>query len=295
MIQKTLEKHLSSEKKQIKEHDPVNDVKLLIDADSMRDVAILNSAFPASVEASVLEVSAKHKNIESLKKKYGGDVYTINQIQKICIDYRLRFLQSRHYTGKVPVDILHKINESLKINSLSHLQNTSGSALGHELYVIAPVEMFKTTNQGIERIKQIKEAKRLARLDPALFLKIDEEHFLYITEWGNSFTFLRKIIAYPLATNHRVSIIAFFVYLFSLFCFIGGMIHFANFAFDENNHWIYVPIYFITLISGGLLFITFLFDDMNTLPIFRRFKDEEFFKMRRNISSSENWNSQSVW
>ncbi len=39
------------------------------------------------------------------------NIYHVNQIKQICIDYRLRFLDSRYFKGDIPPEVLNKIKK----------------------------------------------------------------------------------------------------------------------------------------------------------------------------------------
>ena len=288
MIAKELKNKEQAERKLVQKIDPVDEMKLITDGDALRDRAILDSAFPQSTNVIIMNVNAENSRTDTLKQKYEGEIYTLNQIKDLCLKYRLRFLQSRLYKGKVPIDVIHKINEKLKINSLAHLQGMSGTALGRELYVIAPAKMFNLKDAGKTKIEAIKEAKRLAALDPALFLKIDDNRFLYITEWGNSFSFLRQIPAFFVKTKQRINWLFFFIWVASVFLlWKTGAFLWTKFSSDDLLPTILFGLYVVLSLTWAACSLC---DDINTFPFLKRYKSRNgWFDSDKLLASEHNW------
>jgi len=98
-------------------------------------------------------------------------IYHITQIKKICIDYRLRFLDVTFFKGKIPNSGLTKIKE------LERLHKTE---LGG-LKIMAPSKLFKLEDKD----------------DPLLFAPIGNDYYYLIHKWGNDLHPLRKLLAWP--------------------------------------------------------------------------------------------------
>lgn len=102
-----------------------------------------------------------------------SDLYTIKDIQKLCIRYRLRFLDSYQYKGQVPQETLQKIK--LKEQKLQ-------TEFAH-LKIVAPSAHFLLED---------------CNTDPLLFAKVNDHYYLLIDTWGNDMSFIRSIAAWPL-------------------------------------------------------------------------------------------------
>ena len=98
-------------------------------------------------------------------------VYHIEQIKQICIDYRLRFLDSKYFKGKIPKAAKAEI---LRLEELHHTE------LGG-FKIMAPSKLFKLEDKD----------------DPLLFAPIGNGYFYQIHKWGNDLHPLRKMLVWP--------------------------------------------------------------------------------------------------
>lgn len=93
-------------------------------------------------------------------------IFHISQIKKICVDYRLRFLDTTNFKNNYPEEAISKIQEVEKTHNTS-LQGFK---------IIAPMEVFK-----------LKKAD-----DPLLFAPMGNGFYYLIHKWGNDLHPLRK-------------------------------------------------------------------------------------------------------
>lgn len=93
-------------------------------------------------------------------------IFHIEQIKTICIDYRLRFLESNLFQNSLPEEAITKINELQKL----HMTELSG------FKIVAPSSAFNLKNYD----------------DPLLFAPIGNGFYYLIHKWGNDVSFLRK-------------------------------------------------------------------------------------------------------
>lgn len=93
-------------------------------------------------------------------------IFHINQIQKVCVDYRLRFLESHLFQNGIPEEAL------TQINSLEKLHQTQLSGFK----IVAPSKTFNLKNYD----------------DPLLFAPIGNNYYYLIHQWGNDLSMLRK-------------------------------------------------------------------------------------------------------
>ncbi|WP_209400042.1 hypothetical protein [Pseudozobellia sp. WGM2] len=99
------------------------------------------------------------------------NIYHIDQIQKICIDYRLRFLNSSFFKGEIPAEAISKIRR---------LEKTHDTTIDG-LKILAPSKLFKLEDKD----------------DPLLFAPIGNDYFYLIHKWGNDLHPLRKLLMWP--------------------------------------------------------------------------------------------------
>lgn len=98
-------------------------------------------------------------------------IFHIDQIQKICIDYRLRFLDSKYFKGKIPQAAIAEIKRLEKL----HQTEIKG------FKIMAPSKLFKLEDKD----------------DPLLFAPIGNGYFYLIHKWGNDLHPLRKMLVWP--------------------------------------------------------------------------------------------------
>ncbi len=98
-------------------------------------------------------------------------IYHLEQIKKICIDYRLRFLDSKYFKGEIPREGISKIKSLEKEHGISI----------EGFKIIAPSKLFRLEDKD----------------DPLLFAPIGNGYFYLIHRWGNDLHPLRKALAWP--------------------------------------------------------------------------------------------------
>jgi hypothetical protein len=98
-------------------------------------------------------------------------IFHLDQIRKVCIDYRLRFLDIKYFKGNIPVEAIQKITLLEK----KHQTDLEG------FKIMAPSVLF--------RLKKTD--------DPLLFVPLGNDYFYLVHKWGNDLSFFRKAWAWP--------------------------------------------------------------------------------------------------
>jgi len=159
-------------------------------------------------------------------------IYHIRHIQKIAIDYRLRFLDSRYFKGEIPQEAISKIKK---------LESDHGLEI-KGFKILAPSKLFKLEDRD----------------DPILFAPIGNEYYYLIHKWGNDLHPLRKLLMWPfksiinlvaivLAISYVVTLLVpnglfskesssfqFWVIFFFMFKCIASIVIFYGFALGKN-------------------------------------------------------------
>lgn len=102
-------------------------------------------------------------------------IFHIDQIKKLCIDFRLRFLDSSLFNGTYPQEAIDAIGELER----QHEQEIVG------FKIIAPAPMFKLTEKD---------------KDPLLMVPMGGGYYYLVAQWGNDLHPLRKWSVYPFRT-----------------------------------------------------------------------------------------------
>jgi hypothetical protein len=119
-------------------------------------------------------------------------IFHVNQIKKVCIDYRLRFLESHLFKNSIPEEAVSTINAIEK----SHKTKLSG------FKIMAPSKTFNLKNYD----------------DPLLFAPMGNDHYYLIHKWGNDLKWYRKLLVMPFKN------IVWFVVFCVLISAIGTMV-----------------------------------------------------------------------
>jgi hypothetical protein len=98
-------------------------------------------------------------------------IFHLDQIRKICVDYRLRFLDSSIFKNEIPEEAISKIR------NLEKTHNTSLDGFK----IIAPSKAFHLLNYD----------------DPLLFVPIGNQYYYLIHQWGTEINPWRKLMVLP--------------------------------------------------------------------------------------------------
>jgi hypothetical protein len=98
-------------------------------------------------------------------------IFHLSQIKNICIDYRLRFLDSHLFKNDVPEEAISKIKNLEK----KHQTSLEG------FKIMAPSKLFHLVNYD----------------DPLLFAPMGNDYYYLIHKWGNDINPLRKMMVRP--------------------------------------------------------------------------------------------------
>ena len=115
------------------------------------------------------------------------NIYNIKEIKKVCINYRLRFLDVKYFKGDIPVEAIKKIDRLKK----DHSTELKG------FKIMAPSKLFKLVRKD----------------DPLLFAPLGNGYYYLVYKWGNDLKPLRKILMWPLKNIKNLFITIFILTL----------------------------------------------------------------------------------
>jgi len=145
----------------------------------------------ARIEKNILggrRVVSNQFDFDQLETK---KIFHIDQIKQICIDYRLRFLDSKYFKGDIPPEAIRKIKQIEK----NHNLEVKG------FKIVAPSKLFKLKDKD----------------DPLLFAPIGNDYFYLIHKWGNDLHPLRKMLMWPFKNIVNLTLLVILIsYLVSL-------------------------------------------------------------------------------
>ncbi len=129
-------------------------------------------------------------------------IYHISQIEKICINYRLRFLDAKFFKGDIPQEAYSTIKD---LENKHHIKVDN-------FKIIAPAKLFKLENAD----------------DPILLASMGNDYYYFIHKWGNDMNPFRKLLMWPIKTFENFMVTLFAVSLLATFLVPSGLL-------SENN------------------------------------------------------------
>ena len=126
-------------------------------------------------------------------KMDSNKIFHEKTIEKICVDYRLRFLDTNYFKGEYPDD-LNRIVLNIENKHNTILKNFK---------IIAPSKLFKLRSPD----------------DPLLFVPIGNGYYYLIHKWGNEMKRLRKLLVLPFKNLNNLLV---FSIIFSALFTAGG-------------------------------------------------------------------------
>lgn len=184
-VEDRLRKHRS---KDISKSDLLAEVKNILDLDDHKDESVYNKL------QSQEGISQNSFNIDLLDT---DRIYHVEHIKAICIDYRLRFLDSELFKGSIPYEAIMKI----KALNKEHGIELSG------FKIMAPSKLFKLENAD----------------DPLLFAPIGNDYYYLIHKWGNDLSPFRKLAVLPFKNFENLMMLTVLVSLIASFFVPKGL------------------------------------------------------------------------
>lgn len=184
-VEDRLRKHRS---KDIPKSDLLAEVKNILDLENHKDESVYNKL------QSQEGISQNSLNIDLLDT---DRIYHVEHIKAICIDYRLRFLDSELFKGSIPYEAIMKI----KALNKEHGIELSG------FKIMAPSKLFKLENAD----------------DPLLFAPIGNDYYYLIHKWGNDLSPFRKLAVLPFKNFENLMMLTVLVSLIASFFVPKGL------------------------------------------------------------------------
>ena len=185
-LEDRLRKHRSRE---ISEADLLDEIKNILDRDNQKDESVQNQ-----LQAS----SNKDHNTFDIDLLETDRIFHLDHIKAICIDYRLRFLDSKLFKGSIPYEAV------IKIKALEKEHNT----VIEGFKIMAPSKLFKLENAD----------------DPLLFAPIGNGYYYLIHKWGNDLSPYRKLAVLPFKNFENLMLLTALVSLLASFFVPKGLL-----------------------------------------------------------------------
>ena len=157
--------------------------------DQVQHILAKNDEERAVVKKKIGGKSSTNANALNFALLDTDKIFHVDHIKALCIDYRLRFLDSHLFKNEIPEEAITKIKDMEK----AHETSLEG------FKIMAPSKLFKLKNYD----------------DPLLFVPIGNNYYYLIHKWGNDLNPLRKLMVSPFKNYENIF---FTIALFSLLC-----------------------------------------------------------------------------
>ena len=148
-------------------------------------------------------------------------IFHLNDIYQICIDYRLRFLDSKFFKSEIPYEALMEIKQLEK----AHHTTLKG------FKIVAPSKLFKLENAD----------------DPLLFAPIGNDYYYLVHKWGDDLHPFRKMIMWPFKTLENFVLLLLVISFLTAFLVPNGM-----FSQQQSTTEFFIIFFFIFKWFAGL-------------------------------------------
>jgi len=155
-------------------------------------------------------------------------LFHVDQIRKICIDYRLRFLDFNFFKGGVPDEAYTKLKEF----ELNHPD------LDLNIKMMAPTKLFQLENYD----------------DPLMFVSLGNNYYYLIHKWGNDMSYFRKMFMWPFKNIYNI-----LVYIAIISLFFTTFVPEGIFFYKNNPEIQFFVVFLFMFKSLAAIFIYFGF------------------------------------
>jgi hypothetical protein len=129
------------------------------------------------------EKSREAENLFKIDLLEANRIFHLQDIQKMCVTYRLRFLDSRFFKGVIPEEAVSNIRK---------LENEHQTTL-NGFKIMAPAKLLKLENAD----------------DPLLFSPIGNDYYYLIHKWGTDLHPFRKVLMWPFKNFENLVFLVF--------------------------------------------------------------------------------------
>ena len=155
-------------------------------------------------------------------------LFHVDQIRKICINYRLRFLDFNFFKGGVPDEAYTKLKEF----ELNHPD------LDLNIKMMAPTKLFQLENYD----------------DPLMFVSLGNNYYYLIHKWGNDMSYFRKMFMWPFKNIYNI-----LVYIAIISLFFTTFVPDGIFFYKNNPEIQFFVVFLFMFKSLAAIFIYFGF------------------------------------
>ena len=155
-------KLLSDRNRFVSENDLMDEIKSIFDQDDL---------IRTEIRQKLRTDSSTKQNVFNLDLLETDKIFHLEQIKNICVDYRLRFLDSSLFKNEIPEEA---------VSIIKNLEKSHNTILDG-FKIMAPSKLFHLKNFD----------------DPLLFVPIGNDYFYLVHKWGGELNPFRKLAVRP--------------------------------------------------------------------------------------------------
>lgn len=174
-----LEKELLSKRKKFKSEATI--------LEEVKAIFAENYLERERISTTLLQESSTKPNQLCFDLLETDKIFHLEQIKTICIDYRLRFLDSHLFKNTIPEEAISKIRM---------MEKNHNTAL-EGFKIIAPSKAFHLLNYD----------------DPLLFVPIGNDYYYLVHQWGKEINSVRRLLVLPIKNLWNFTVFSILVSL----------------------------------------------------------------------------------
>lgn len=121
---------------------------------------------------SAVVLSSKGDHVNHIERLDPDRIFTAQAVYRLCVTYKLRFLDAGHFKGTLPPRALYELRR-LELRTAVPLKGFK---------ILAPAGRFKLCD---------------SEADPFLFVAVGPEHYYLVHRWGSHLSPWRAVMAWP--------------------------------------------------------------------------------------------------
>lgn len=209
-------KILQIRNKRISEQHLMKEVQNILEKEQTKEDLIIKTLMDEGDESQT--------NAFKLEKMVSDKIYHLSDIERICIDYRLRFLSSNYFKAKLPYEAIIKIKQLEKAHEIKL----------RGFKIMAPAKLFKLENAD----------------DPLLFAPISNNYYYLIHSWGKDLNPFRKILMWPFRQLENFMVLLLLISLIGTLLIPQGM-----FSYEQTTtEFIMIYFFMFKWLAGMAIF-----------------------------------------
>lgn len=111
---------------------------------------------------------------------YRGEVFHVDDVRQVCMEYNMRMLPSHLYRGPVDPEF------AVKVKNFQRSHQLSDEEVAKDFFIVAPAKTF-----------ELEERQRpVVDLDPVLLYRIDDNFFKLVHQWGSDLSIFRYVASW---------------------------------------------------------------------------------------------------